>query len=282
MMTATRQYSRILFSATCLAMANGCDKGGDGPTPTAYRWPDEFGYRVEFVSSTQRAGAEVMFYQESRNLKFAMRDDESYLVWPDSTINLSSERGGPLVLQPPNALDTLSWYLRLGTLGEVREALPACDPAVEACRRTMPSSLPLNLRRLVPRLSAWPAPAGATWVDTFAFDDAVRPGGTRGLLVTTYRAIGDTVIAGRSFWHIGWHSLLRTYLPTSRTAIIESRPIEEDGVTLVDKELMLPAFSAWAGVAILARDSVEGSLATGFRGRAYLLGSAFDSTGAAP
>lgn len=267
-----------------LAIGLACSReAADAPSPPRYRWPERFVYRVEFVSSTQQGGRELMRYQESRALHFDVREDESYLVYPDSTIRESSDMGGPFGLLEPGAFDTLAWYLRLGPLGEIREAEIACDPAADPCRRVMPSTLPLQLRRVVPRLSEWPVPRGSSWTDTLEFNDTGRPGGTRGILVTAYRAARDTVLGGRSYWAVTWHSLLRSYLPAAGAAIAEQRPVEEDGVTLVDKALLLPAFSAWAGTTVFgAGDSAGARLAAGFRGRAYLAGSPFDAPGALP
>lgn len=273
-----RHLIRIKLLCVSLAAVGGCgNDAGKGPSPTEYAWPERFAYRIEFVSSTQRGGRELMRYQEARTLNFDIRDDESYLVYTDSIIRESSEAGGPFELMPPAESDTLGWYIRLGKLGEQRDVQVACDPAVDACRRTMPSLMPLQLRRIIPRLSEWPAPAGYGWVDTLEFDDASR-GGTRGLLVTEYRVRADTTVGAAEFWRLSWHSVLRSYMPSANAVILESRPIEEDGVTFVDKGLLLPAFSAWAGATMLSRDTVGGALGTGFRGRAVLAGSAFDAT----
>ena len=277
MMTPKRHQSlnRLLLLAISGTLACS-DSAGGGPSPTRYDWPERFAFKVDFVSSTQRAGRELLRYSESRVLRFGVRDDESYLVIPDSVIKASGEPDRPMQFLAPSSGDTLAWYLNLGTLGQLRDVIPACDPALEECRATLPSVLPLQLRRIVPRLSEWPVPAGSRWADTLEFDDAARPGGGRGSLVTAYHMGRDTTIGGEAYWRIEWHAVLRTYGASGMAAIMGARPLEEDGVTLVHKTRLLPLYSAWAGAAVMGRDSGR-AVATGFRGRAYLAGSVFDA-----
>lgn len=265
----------LIVLAVCAAVACG-DSAAGGPSPTRYDWPERFAFRVDFVSSTQRAGRELLRYSESRVLRFGVRDDESYLVVSDSVIKTSGEPGLPNQLLAPSSGDTLAWYLGLGSLGQLHDAIPACDPALEECRRTLPSVLPLQLRRIVPRLSEWPVPAGSHWADTLEFDDAARPGGGRGSLVTMYRMGRDTTVGGETYWKLEWQAVLRTYGASGMAAIMGARPLKEDGVTLIHRTRLLPMYSAWAGAAVAGRDS-GGAVATGFRGRAYLAGSTFEA-----
>jgi hypothetical protein len=125
----------------------------------------------------------------------------------------------------------------------------------------------------------WDAPRGATWVDTLAFDDAARPRGTRGTVVTRYGPARDTLIGGRGYWMVGWHSVRTAFRRVSAPLIIApEQPVEEDGVTLIDKARLIPIFSTWAGALAAPPDlAAAGIEASGFRGRAYVAGSVFDS-----
>ena len=271
--------NRLLALAICGTVSCG-DSAAGGPSPTRYDWPERFAFNVDFVLSTQRDGREVLRYTESRTLRFGVRDDESYLVASDSVIKTRSEPDRQLEYLPLSAGDTLAWYLSLGSLGELRGIMPACDPALGECRGTLRSVLPLQLRRIVPRLSEWPVPAGSRWADTLEFDDATRPGGGRGSQVTTYRMGRDTTVGGEAYWKLEWHAVLRTYGAAGMSAIMGARPIEEDGVTLVHKTRLLPLYSAWMGAVVVGSDSGR-VVATGFRGRASLAGSVFDAGPAA-
>ena len=156
---------------------------------------------------------------------------------------------------------------------------PACDAALEACRRALPGAVLLQVSRIVPRLPLWEAPRETPWVDTLSFDDAARPGGTRGTVVTQYRGARDTTVAGRAFWVVGWTATRQAFArATGTTMLAPEQPVTEEGATFVDKERALPAYSVWAGVAT-APPGVRAGGATlaGFRGRAYLVGSVFDS-----
>ena len=55
-------------------------------------------------------------------------------------------------------------------------------------------------------------------------------------------------------------------------------PVRETGVSFVDKRRLLPVYSTWAGAVTIAEQlRALGATAEGFRGRAYLVGTRFDS-----
>ena len=214
----------FLVVVVCLSSSACGNNAARAPNPTAYRWPEAFAYRVE-----PGGGG------EPRTLRFQVHD-EQFFVSMDS---LALGRLAPA--------DTIGFFVSLGRRGELTRLQLACDPAVAECAAELPSRRATLLRRLIPRLPLWEAPRGGSWVDTLGFDDTARPGGSRGELITRYTGRGDTVIGGRGFWVIAWRS--------------ESTgsPERQEGVSLVEKDRLLPAFSTWS------------------RGRAYLAGSVFDS-----
>src|SRR5207244_3404531 len=85
----------------------------------------------------------------------------------------------------------------------------------------------------------------------------------------------DTTVNGRVYALIAWRSIRRAFLPGAegRADLGAQQSVQESGVTLVDKQLMLPAFSAWAG-AVPAPPELQarGATGSGFRGRAFLGG----------
>lgn len=258
-----------------LASIAGCRNEAElAPSPPRFDWPEEFAYRVDFVASEQYEGRVVRQYADSRTLRFMIRDDESYLLVPDSVLKTRNDPGGPLIARPYVPEDTLSWYLRLGSMGEFTGVMAACDPALPACRSVPRSTLAADLRRFIPRLSEWPVPAGGSWADTLSLVDEAS--GTRGALTTVYLVGGDTTIGGETYWMVGWRAELRTYRAGTGAAPVAQPPSREDGMTFVEKRRLLPVFATWAGVRVVAGDSGP-PLATGFRGRAWLAGSPFDS-----
>jgi hypothetical protein len=87
------------------------------------------------------------------------------------------------------------------------------------------------------------------------------------------------VIAGVGFWVIGWRSVRRGFRRGSPSEpIVAAPPVQEDGMTFVEKQRLMPVFSTWAG-AVPAPPEMRalGATASGFRGRAWLVGSVFDS-----
>jgi hypothetical protein len=275
MTTYFAHHLRKLLPVLALIAATGCrDEAGMAPSPPRFDWPDEFAYRVDFVASEQYEGRVVRQYADSRTLRFMIRDDESYLLVPDSVFKTRNDPGAPLVTRPYVPEDTLSWYLRLGNLGQFTGVMAACDPALPACRAVPRSTLAADLRRIIPRLSEWPVPAGGSWADTLNLVD--EAGDTRGALTTVYLVGGDTTIGGEAYWMVGWRAELRTYRTGSGAAPVAQPPSREDGMTFVEKRRLLPVFATWAGVRVVAGDSGP-PLATGFRGRAWLAGSPFDS-----
>ena len=275
-MTALRHCT----AACCLALwGAGCGNDASrAPNPTAYRWPERFAYRVDYVGLAQRDTVPLMRYEETRQLRFSIRN-ERYLVTWDSVLKTAQRPGAPVLPVPLAAEDTLEFYVRIGRHGELSRVELGCDPALPACGAALPSVFALQLRRIIPTLPQWEAPRGSSWQDTLAFDDASRPLGARGTVVTAYRTAQDTMIAGVAYWMVAWRSERRAYRagPPSNPIVAEP-PVAEDGVTFVEKGRLVPAFSTWAGAVAAGADvRALGATASGYRGRAYLVGSVFDS-----
>lgn len=280
-MTLTRQYKILAIFPMILAAA--CNQAERAPNPTAYHWPEQLAYRVDYVSEAQRDRVPILKYAETKTTRLMLRDGQ-YLGAQDSVLKTSQRPGEPLVLVPYTPEDTLAFYVKLGAHGELTDISLGCDPAVPACAEALPSSVALELRRIIPRLPIWEAPQGGGWVDSLAFDDASRPGGTRGTVITNYTGRRDTVIGGQAYWVVGWRSVRTAFRRGAGAAgLAAEAPVQEDGITLVDKRRLLPVFSTWAGaVAAPPRMRAIGATASGFRGRAYLGGSPFDSSMARP
>jgi hypothetical protein len=264
----------VAATAAVLGLAACGERGPNAPAPTTYAWPDAFSYLVEFVSESRADTLVVARYEERKALRFQVRDDR-FLVWHDSVVKESLEPGRPSAVAPLRPEDTLLFYVSLGRRGEIGAVEPGCDPAVPACREALPSSLPLELRRLVPALPVWEPPAGSTWEDTLVFDDTPRARGQRGSVVTVYRVVGDTAIAGNPMWIVSWRSIRRTFTPVPGFAgLAAGVPVEERGSVYVDQQRRLPVFAMWAGGAAVPGNLRSlGVTSTGYRGRAYLAGS---------
>jgi len=250
------------------------DESRNAPTPTTYVWPDSFAFKMEYVAETRTDSAVVVRYEERKELRFAVREDR-YLVWHDSVIKESLLGGRRGEVEPYAIEDTLPYYVTLDRRGRVSHSEPGCDPALPPCRQALPSALPLELARLIPRLPVWPAPRGSVWVDTLSYDDTQRPGGVRGMLITQFRVASDTVAGGVPLWKVTWHAERRTFAPVpGPMGFAEGVPVGEDGYVYIDKERELPVFAMWGGgVAAPANLAAVGVRGTGFRGRAYLAGS---------
>ncbi len=273
----TRQSRNLLWPALLATAVAGCgNKSARAPNPPHYAWPDSFVYRVQYVEEMQSATAVMSRLDERAALRFAVRNDR-YLVWNDSVTKTTLEGGRPAAAARLNPEDTLHYLVRLGRLGEFFDVEPDCDPTVGACAAAFPSALPLELRRIIPRLPVWWAPRGYAWADTLAFDDLPRPGAARGAVLTIYRVLGDTTFGGRRFWVIGWTSARQAWRPVDGSMVPD--PVtREYGHVLVDKTRLLPAYAQWYG-ALPAPPSLRplGVTGTGYRGRAWLAGSFFDS-----
>jgi hypothetical protein len=270
--------SRHLLVIWLVAGAEGCGEAR-APGPAEYALPDSFAYRIDFVSDAQNQGRSVMRYAESKLLRLRQRD-ELYIGRDDSVLKTSQVPGRAVSPVPLSHGDTMAFYVRLGRNGRVREVQPGCDPAVPACAAVMPSTMQLTLQRVFPRLPVWAAPRGTGWVDTMQWNDAPRPRASRGTVVTSYRPVRDTVIAGREYWVLPWTAVRRAYRPRGEGAaesLAAETPVEESGVVFVDQLERLPVFATWLGaVAIPAELHPLGATVSAFRGRAYLVGSAFD------
>jgi hypothetical protein len=264
----------LAITAILVSLASCRERIDTAPAPTEYAWPDSFAFLMESVSESRAETTLVMRFEERKALRFAVRDDR-FLVWHDSVIKESSAPGRPLTVEPFVPEDTLHYYLVLGPRGEITDAEPGCDPALPACREALPSVLPLELRRLVPKLPVWEAPRGYVWEDTMTFDDTPRVRGQRGSVVSTYRVVGDTVVAATPLWVVSWRSLRRTFSPVpGLTGLAPGVPVEERGTVYVDKIRRLPVFAMWVGAALApANLQALGVTSTGYRGRAYLTGS---------
>jgi hypothetical protein len=277
-MILTRQYQFLRSVIVAAVVLDGCtNESARAPNPGSYDWPDTFSYRVEDAAETVRDGAVLSRDDETGLLRFVVRNDR-YLVWNDS---LRRVRSGPAAATGPwraFSEDTLRSYVPLTRLGEFGAIERGCDPVVTSCRDALPSALPLELRRLIPRLPVWWPPKGYEWVDTLSFDDLPRPGGARGALITAYRDLRDTALGGRAYWLVRWRSVRLASRP-SRGAMLADPRVEEYGRVLVDKQRLVPVFAAWYGVLAERQAPGEGSgvTATSYRGRAWLVDSPFDS-----
>ncbi len=273
---------RCLISVALAAVgaaALGCgNRTAQAPNAVAFAWPDHFAYRLDYVSEAQRDRQPIVRYVETRTARFVIRDGQ-YLVGFDSVLKTNQRPGEPLTKVPDLPEDTLAFYAKIGRHGELTDVAPGCDPALPECRRALPSVVLMELRRVIPRLPLWEAPRGGHWVDTLNFDDASRPRGTRGSVVTSYGGRGDTIIGGRSYWLIGWRSVRHSWRGDDTGPTLGAEPpVEEAGMTFVDKQLLLPVFSTWGGAVPAPPEArVLGATGTGFRGRAYLAGTIFDS-----
>lgn len=266
--------------AAAAALAACGNDTAQAPNPTGYEWPDSFAYRIDIVSDAQGDRGTLLRYLDSRRLNLLLRD-EQYVAWHDSVLKTSHVSGEAPAVMAYSPEDTLSYYLRLSRYGAVADVQLGCDPAVPLCAQSLPSSIQLELQRVVPRLSVWGVPRGSGWVDTLAWDDGLRPGGARGMVVTAYAPARDTMIAGRGYWVVGWTSVRQAFRradPRGPAGILAETPVRETGVSFVDKRRLLPVYSTWAGaVAVPERLRALGAAVDGLRGRAYLVGTRFDS-----
>ena len=271
-----RRAGGLVLAASCASLVACGDRAARAPSPTWYEWPDRLDYRFEHVAELQRQTRPVQRFETRKVLRIGVRDAQYALVY-DSVLRLTAGAGGT-GREPYHPEDTLAFYLDLGRRGEIR-IVPACDPAVAACAAVLPGVVALELRRLIPGLPPWMAPPGARWDDTLVFDDTSRPAGSRGRVVTTYGPVRDTVIGGVEYWRVGWHAVRQAFRrPPGGAGFAPERPTDEDGLTLIEKRRLIPAFSTWAG-AVAAPPGLRamGIDASGFRARAWLVGSVFDS-----
>jgi hypothetical protein len=282
MATLTRHHVCRAIGLLVTVGLGGCtNESARAPNPPGYDWPDEFSYQVEDVAETLRDAQVVARREEKRTLRFGVRDDR-YLVWNDGVATVQSNPGSAPQGGRLDPADTLHYYLRLTRLGEFNDVEPGCDPAVSACHDVLPSALPLELRRVIPRLPVWWPPKGHQWVDTLRFDDLPRPGAARGLLITTYRDGRDTAIAGRKYWRVTWKSV-KAAARLSNGAMVADPDVEAYGNALVDKDRLIPVLTSWYGtLAAPPASRAAGVTATAIRGRAWLAGGGVDSAKVGP
>lgn len=269
---------RIYFLGSVALLVVSCRERSQAASgPTEYVWPDSFSYLVELVAESRADTVVVVRYEERKAIRFAARDDR-FLVWYDSVTKVSLAPGRPPEFHPYAPEDTLQYYVGLGRRGEFSDAEPGCDPALADCREVLPSMLPMELRRLVPRLPQWEPPRGYAWEDTLVFDDRRSARGQRGSVVTTYRVVGDTVVATSGLWVVAWRSLRRSYSTAAGPGgLAPGVPVEERGTVYLDKTRRMPVFAMWAGGAAAPENLRSlGVTGTGYRGRAYLAGSVIE------
>lgn len=277
MRTLTRRSIERCGLLVLAAALAGCgNQSARAPNPPRYVWPDSFEYRVQYAEETQSGAQVVSRLEETARLRFVVRN-LAYVVWNDSVSKVTSEPGRAPAAGRLNPEDTLRYIVDLGRMGEFSKVEPDCDPTVGACAAAFPSALPMELRRIIPRLPVWWAPRGYTWSDTLGFDDLPRPGAARGTVLTVYRVMGDTVVVGRRYWVIGWHSARQAWR-SAGGALVRDPVTQEYGSVLVDKARLVPALAQWYG-ALPAPPQLRslGVTGTGYRGRAWLAGSVFDS-----
>lgn len=269
--------------AVCLALAGCGDGAARSPSPTVYTWPERISWRMETVSELQRNRQMVQRFEVHKILRLGVRDRQ-YILGYDSVLRLTILPDGQGGVAPFMPEDTLGFYLDLDDRGFITELSPGCDPALPACAEVLPSSVAMELRRVIPRIPLWEVPRGSTWTDTLTFDDARRTGGARGTFVTTYGPVRDTTIGSVAYWMVPWRDERRAYrIPALGQGIAPEQPVQESGLTLIDKARLLPVFSTWSGaVAAPAQLRAAGIDASGFHARAYLVNSPFDSAFAGP
>lgn len=273
-----------LLAAVIVAvvLAACTNESGRAPNPTHYAWPDEFAYRVQNVGEAVRDTTVVVRYEEAKLLRFAIRY-ERFVVWHDSISRTTTAPGAAPTDVRLNPEDTLRYFVGLSRLGAFLNLQPACDPTVPACGDAFPSALPLELRHLIPKLPVWWPPKGHEWVDTLRFDDLPRPGAARGEVVTTYRDLRDTVVAGHPCWMVSWRSRTEAARPGAGGAMVPDPPTVEQGDVLVDKQTLMPLFAGWYGAAAAPPAlRAAGVTASAHQGRAWLVGSVYDSLRVVP
>jgi hypothetical protein len=254
----------------------GCDAGAGAPGPMRYAWPREFGWRIENAGQTTASDRWLVRHAETRLLRVADRGG-TWVAGFDRVFKARQEPGDSMRAVPLLTEDTLDFHLEIGPQGELSPATPGCDPVVPACADALPSAIRVELRRLVPRLSVWPVPRGGSWVDTLRFDDAARSRGSRGQVVTRYTTVADTVIDEDAYWTITWQALRTSFRLARGRDTLRADAVEEVGLTMVDKQRLVPVFATWAGALAVSPELRElGATSTAYRGRAYLIGSRFD------
>jgi hypothetical protein len=278
--TRARRFVTALLGALLMAACD--DRMVESPTPQYYAWPERVNYRLEHVTELQRDARAVQRSETFKVVKLTRREDQYVLVY-DSVWKTSMVAGGPPQVAPYLPEDTLAFHVGLGRRGDLGRVVAGCDPAVAACAAALPSVVAMEIRRIVPGLPMWPVPPGGTWVDTLPFDDATRPTGTRGTFVTMYGPVRDTTMGGVRYWMVPWRSRkVAFHRPPGGAGLAPETPVEDAGLTLIDRQRLLPVFATWAGaVTAPAALRAMGIEASAYRARAYMAGTPFDSAYAA-
>lgn len=265
-MMLTRRYSRRAVGSLLPVLLVACgNETARAPVPTAYDWPDSMAFRTSVTARAVRDTQTVSSLAGAWTLRFRVRYDGPYAVWRDSVSKTEAR----------SASDTMHYIVQLSRWGELLAVVPDCDPALPPCRDVQPSALQFELREMIPRLPVWWPPRGHAWEDTLRFDDSPRRGGERGSVASVYRAMGDTVAGGSTFWVIVWRSVRRA-VDRGPGDSAAPAPVAETGTVYVDKRLLVPAFAEWrATVAPSPAMQLLGATRTEIRGRAVLLGSPF-------
>lgn len=241
-----------------------------------YAWPATASWRMDYVSQTSRQAVPLAHYAETKTLRLVTRETGEHVLIYDSILRTSQDPEGVRVV-PLTLEDTLAISTRLGERGEIGALQAACDRALPECAGARTSTVLLDLRRISPRLGADWRLSGTAWEDTVEYSDATARG-TRNSVITAYNTLGDTTIAGVKYVVLSWRALHRTFRSGRAGALVAESPVQETGMTFIDPLRGLPVYSAWAG-AIAAPPALRaaGATGTGFRGRAYLSGTVFDS-----
>lgn len=268
MTTSLRRFSGLLF------LMAGCS--GDTRIGHTYNWPEGLAYRMDFISEAQSNLRPLARFAETKTMRLMLRGDRHLVVF-DSVLKTVQESAG-VALVPFELEDTIALYVVPGPRGELANLELICDPAVAECASALPSIAHLELRRVIPRLPVAELNVGTTWADTLRYDEAARPRGTRGSVLTTYTVSRDTTIEGVAYQVIGWRSSRQSFRRSQGAGIAPEPIVIEIGATLIDRGTGLPAMSSWAGTsAVTAELRAAGATSTGFRGRAYRAGTRFDS-----
>lgn len=264
-MTSTLHQLRICAILWLSLVLTGCpNRAARAPNPMSYRWPERFAYRIHQTGGSDSGGVEAQD-DDRRMLRLQWRE-ERYQVWSDSVVKRRTVNGRPAVPEPIWPEDTLRFLIRLGRFGDLGRPEATCDPVVPACADALRSSLPIQLRRLIPRLPVWEAPRGAAWADTIWFNDIRRSRGARGSVVTSYRSARDTTVGGGAYWVVEWRSVRQSVRRGGgRGGITVDSAATEAGAVLVDKGRLIPVRAVWERVGSVRE-----------RGTADLAGSAFE------
>jgi hypothetical protein len=103
------------------------------------------------------------------------------------------------------------------------------------------------------------------------------------MFITTYGPVRDTTMGAVRYWMVPWRSVKQAFhRPPSGAGLAPERPLQDAGLSLIDRQRLVPVFATWAGAVSAPNDlRAIGVEASAFRARAYLAGTRFDSAFAA-